>query len=68
MTIGPAYGRNYTSGKAAKADWEAGKDFVILDIFHGCGRYVSKSDCKAGEFIELRYGKNLDKVTGFKVK
>jgi hypothetical protein len=32
MTLTPAYGRDYQSAKAVKADWEANKDFVIADI------------------------------------
>ena len=29
MTVTPAYGRDYTTAKAAKADWKAGKDFIL---------------------------------------
>lgn len=32
-TLIPAYGREYTSAKAVKQDWEAGKDFLIADNF-----------------------------------
>lgn len=38
----PAYGRNYQSPEACKADWEAGKDFLIMD-----GPYCSVRDAKA---------------------
>ena len=31
-TVTPAYGRDYKSGKAAKADWKAGKDFILQDF------------------------------------
>ena len=41
LTIGPAYGRDYTSKAKALADWDANKDFTIHDLFHG--GYVSKS-------------------------
>jgi hypothetical protein len=41
ITIGPAYGRDYTSKAKALADWDANKDFVIHDLFHN--GYVSKS-------------------------
>ena len=44
MTVSGAYGRDYKSGKAMKADWDAGKDFVIRDLFSGPGTYVSKRD------------------------
>ncbi len=32
MTGTPAYGRDYKTAKAAKADWKAGKDFIIQDF------------------------------------
>jgi hypothetical protein len=32
MTVIPAYGRDYTSLKEAKKDWEDGKDFMISDV------------------------------------
>ena len=32
MTLIPAYGRDYKTAVAARADWEAGKDFIIADI------------------------------------
>ena len=41
LTIGPAYGRDYPSKAKALADWDANKDFMIHDLFHG--GYVSKS-------------------------
>ena len=41
LTIGPAYGRDYTSKAKALADWDANKDFMIHDLFHG--GYVSKN-------------------------
>lgn len=31
ITLIPAYGRDYKSSKEVKADWEAGKDFVMTD-------------------------------------
>ena len=66
MVIGPAYGRQYKSAKDIKADWLAGRDFIILDVFNGQGRYVNRQDCPKGEFLEVRYGKHGDKVTGFR--
>lgn len=56
----PAYGRRYTSWKAAKADWDAGKDFRIED-----GPYCSKRDEDAlnAEFgdIIIKYGTHNEK-------
>ena len=40
MTVSGAYGRDYKSGKAMKADWAANKDFVIRSL-EGSG-YVNK--------------------------
>ena len=45
MTLTPAYGRDYKSKKAALADWEAGKDFTIADVFSGDhGRKINRED------------------------
>ena len=41
ITIGPAYGRDYTSKAKALADWNANKDFMIHDLF--TGGYVNKA-------------------------
>ena len=34
LTVIPAYGRDYKTAKAAKADWAANLDFIIADHFH----------------------------------
>ena len=34
ITLIPAYGRDYASAKAVKADWAAGKDFLIAQYGH----------------------------------
>lgn len=61
MTVTPAYGRDYKSLKAARADWTAGKDFVISDVFSGeDGRYINKADAGSMD-IMVRYG-DLRKV------
>lgn len=65
-TLVPAYGRDYSSGKTALADFEAGKDFALASIFHG-GGYVSRSDFRAGDRVLIRYGK-LRKITSATVK
>lgn len=45
MTITPAYGRDYKSAKAALADWEAGKDFIIADMSSRYdGSYMNRED------------------------
>jgi hypothetical protein len=65
-TLTPAYGRDYSTGKAAIADFLAGKDFSLASIFHGSG-YVSVRDFVAGDRVSIRYGK-LRKVVGHVVK
>lgn len=57
-----AYGRDYTTAKAAKADWTAGKDFKDT----ASGSYVNKADAdRLGLSVTIRYAKLL-KVTGTK--
>jgi hypothetical protein len=56
MTLVPAYGRDYKSGKAVKEAWAEGKDFIIADMFSGNdGRAINKADCKSGEIHMVRY-------------
>lgn len=55
MTVSGAYGRDYKSLKAAKADWDAGKDFIIEDFMHPyCGKPVNKEQVQ-GESVMVRY-------------
>ena len=60
----PAYGRDYKSAKAVKADWDAGKDFMIQDVARS--GYVNKNDAPKGSTINIRYAK-LTKVLPIKV-
>lgn len=69
LILVPAYGRDYKSAAAAKADWEAGKDFVI-SYYPGfaVGTYASKAEAgkmRADEFtsIKIRYLKRTRSVT-----
>lgn len=56
MNVQPAYGRDYKSAKAVKADFDANKDFVINDMFSkDDGRYVNKQDLKDGETVTVRF-------------
>lgn len=64
MTITPAYGRDYKSAKAAKADYYADKDFIISDFTSPWdGKLVNKSQLSdhAG-YLNIRYN-NLTKIT-----
>lgn len=61
MLVVPAYGRDYKSAKEAKADWKAGKDFIINDFFSPYdGKPCSIRDTK--DQVLIRYDK-LRKVT-----
>lgn len=53
-TVSPAYGREYKSAKAAKADWEAGKDFTVQDMSSRWdGKPINKEDAKTAGFSEV---------------
>lgn len=60
----PAYGRDYKSKKEVLADWNAGKDFLIQDMFKS--GYVNKNDAPKGATINIRY-KRLTQVCPIKV-
>ncbi len=56
ITVVPAYGREYATQKAARADWEAGKDFRIRTYGHrDDGRYISCRDKTPGMQITIRF-------------
>jgi len=56
LRVVPAYGRDYKSLSAAKADWEADKDFRINDISHpDDGRYVNRPQVPEDTPVLLRY-------------
>lgn len=54
VTVVPAYGREYKSGKAANIDWVAGKDFRIED-FQLSGYINREQAVKAGLKVTLRF-------------
>jgi len=55
MTVRAAYGRVYRNQKEIQVDWDAGRDFMIADIFHGGGTCVNKDDAPKGEYVNVRY-------------
>jgi hypothetical protein len=66
LTVVPAYGRDYKSAKAVRADWDAGKDFQINDMSsRDDGRYVNKADKPADVTLQVRFAR-LTKVTMIK--
>ena len=52
----PAYGRDYKTGKEAKADFLAGKDFILSSMVQGYP-LCSIRDFSKGLTIILRYKK-----------
>jgi|694.fasta_scaffold143445_8 hypothetical protein len=62
ITLSPAYGRDYTSAKAVKADWTAGKDFRIESYGPDMGRYIGKEEADREKLtVCIRY-KRLTQV------
>jgi len=59
----PAYGRDYKSAKAVKADFDANKDFRISDMFSpDDGRYVNAEQLKPGDTLAVRYANKTKQV------
>ena len=62
VTVTPAYGRDYKSAKAAKADFNANKDFILQDIMSPWdGKYAAKDDLIHGgdyDVVNIRYKRN----------
>ena len=64
-TVTPAFGRDYTSAKAAKADWEAGKDFILRDMSSRWdGKPINLEDAKGAGYTEvnIRFANNAKLV------
>ena len=68
MELVPAYGRDYKSAKAVKADFDANKDFLIVDLgSRYYGKPVNKQDLAIdGAHVMIRYDR-LRKVMAIKV-
>lgn len=59
QVVSPAYGRDYKSGKEARADWNAGKDFRCEP--QGC--YINKREAdEAGITVEIRYKRLMELI------
>ncbi len=64
LNVVPAYGRDYKSAKAVKADWDAGKDFQINDMSsRDDGRYINKDDKPANVTLTVRYNRLMSVTT-----
>lgn len=63
VTVTPAYGRDYTSAKAAKADWQKGMDFILQDFTSPWdGKPINREQAEETGFkVNIRYA-SLRKV------
>ena len=59
LTLIPALGRDYKSAKEVQEAWDAGKDFIVSNMFSpDDGRYINKEDAeKTGGTFNIRYKK-----------
>lgn len=65
-TLVPAYGRDYKTAKAVKADWAEGKDFIVCDLFSRWdGKAANKDSFAIGENVTIRFCKKT-KTTSVK--
>ena len=55
ITLTPAHGRDYKSAKAAKADFDDNKDFIIADMFHPYSGKAANKEQLSGHRVNLRY-------------
>lgn len=61
--VTPAYGRDYKDSKAALADWEANKDFIIQNVTDPWeGKPCNKSDLSKSHYthVNIRYNKRRE--------
>lgn len=66
VEVVPAYGRDYKSQAAVKADWKANKDFSVVDYGPNYGRATNKEDCDQMDVkVMVRYDR-LTKVVQVK--
>ncbi len=69
LTVTPAYGRDYSTAKAARAAWADGKDWIVADYQSPWdGKPINASDARSAGIIEvtLRFG-GLRKIAIVKV-
>lgn len=69
ITVSPAFGRDFKSGKDAKAAWESGKDFILHDFSSPWdGKPINLEDAKKAGFgeVNIRFAR-MTKVVVVKV-
>jgi len=55
ITLIPAYGRDYTTAKAVRADWTAKKDFIVADIHNRWDGKPTNITDQRGEKVMIRF-------------
>ena len=55
MTLLPAYGRTYKNAAAVRADWDAGKDFIISNRASPYDGLPANKEQLAGQSVGIRY-------------
>jgi len=67
IVVKPAYGDVYTTLPQVKDAWKKGRDFRCMGLQSGYVNIVDVQRSEGGSLdsVEVRYGKNLEKVTAF---
>tara|TARA_R110000868_G_C10462181_1_gene727496 strand:+ start:319 stop:528 length:210 start_codon:yes stop_codon:yes gene_type:complete len=65
LTLVPAYGRDYKTAAAVKADWQAGKDFIISNFHHPDDGRPINTPVPANTTLNIRFNR-LTKVCQIK--
>ena len=55
LILAPAYGRDYKDKASVMKDFLEGKDFAMMSIIAGGGRYCSVENFAPGTKVTLRY-------------
>lgn len=61
ICVQPAYGVQLNSMKAVELHYANNRDFQILSVVHGAGRYINRSNVEQAKGrikLEIRYGKD----------
>jgi hypothetical protein len=59
LTVVPAYGKDYKSQKEVLEAYHSGKDFLISDVSHRGGSYISKREHPEDVHLTVRYGNGM---------
>lgn len=67
LTLVPAYGRDYKSGKSVQEDFNGNKDFLIADFLHPYyGKPINREQIDPGTTVVVRY-KNRTRIKSFQI-